>query len=68
MSVMMIKKKRRVHNTRIEVTGFNDLGNRILDDEEHSSNNGHRCIDSNQSRNVVGWYSLDSEEVVEKGL
>jgi hypothetical protein len=47
----MSKKKRRkvlfvtLSPTRIELTGFNGLGNWILDGEEHSSNNGHRCID-----------------------
>jgi hypothetical protein len=57
MSVMMIKKKRRVRNiipTRIEVTSFNGLDNQILNDEERSLNNGHRCIDDNQSNNVIG--------------
>jgi hypothetical protein len=73
VSVIMIRKKRRkvkfvtLFPTRIEVTGFNDSGSQILNDEERSLNNGCRCIDDNQSGNVVGRYSLDSEGVVEKG-
>jgi hypothetical protein len=53
MSVIMIKKKRRkvefitLSLTRIKVTGFNNSGNRILNDEEHLLNNGRRCIDDN---------------------
>jgi hypothetical protein len=70
---MIIKKTRRkvesatLSLTRIEVTGFNDLDSQILDKEEHSLNNGRRCINDNRGSNVIGWYSLDSEGVVEKG-
>jgi hypothetical protein len=64
---MIIKKFVTLSPTRIEVTSFNNSGNQILDDEGHLSNNGCRSIDDNQSRNVVGRYSLDSEGVIEKG-
>jgi hypothetical protein len=50
VSVKEEKKKNIVCNitpTRIEVTGFNDLGNQILNDEERSLNSGRRCIDDN---------------------
>jgi hypothetical protein len=53
--------------TRIEVTGFNNLGSWILDNVECSLNNDCRCINDNRSSNVVDRYSLDSEGVVEKG-
>jgi hypothetical protein len=66
----MSKKKRRkvlfvpLSPTRIEVTGFNGLGSRILNDEGHALGNGHRYIESNQSNSDVDWYSLDNEGAV----
>jgi hypothetical protein len=68
MSVMMIKKKNRVCNiipTRIKVTGFNNSGSQILDDEGKTLDSGCRCIKDTRSNNDVDWYSLDNEEAVE---
>jgi hypothetical protein len=67
---MMIKEKRRKEEfvtlspTSTEVTGFNDPGSQIHDDEEHALDSGCRCIRDTQSNNGISWYSLDNKGAI----